>query len=134
MQVKFTIPGPPRGKARHRTMKSGISFNPKENVQYENLVKISYQQQVNRKMGEVIEADIWAYFPIPQSANKKKKEQMKIGQIRPTVKPDWDNIGKIICDALNNIAYSDDKIITDAAVHKRYSENPQVEVTFTEVM
>lgn len=133
MQVKFVIPGPPKGKARHRTMKTGISYNPQENVLYENLVKVSYQQQVKQMLGEVIEADIWAYFPIPKSASKKKHEQMERGEIRPTVKPDWDNIGKIVCDALSNIAYSDDKIITDATVHKRYSDNPRVEVTFTEV-
>ena len=54
-------------------------------------------------------------------------------KIRPTKKPDWDNIGKIICDSLNQIAYRDDAQIVDSQVRKFYSENPRVEVIIKEV-
>lgn len=53
---------------------------------------------------------------------------MLTGEIRPTKKPDWDNIGKVVCDALNKIAYDDDSCIVDGAVHKWYSEEPRVVV------
>ena len=46
--------------------------------------------------------------------------------IRPTRKPDFDNIGKVICDALNGIAYRDDAQIVDALVRKFYSDTPRV--------
>lgn len=39
----------------------------------------------------------------------------------PEVKPDWDNIGKLVSDALNGIAYSDDAHIVDACVKKRWA-------------
>lgn len=54
-------------------------------------------------------------------------------KIRPTKKPDWDNVGKIICDSLNNIAYHDDNQVVDAQVRKFFSENPRVEVTIRKV-
>ena len=53
---------------------------------------------------------------------------MAKGEIRPTVKPDWDNIGKIISDALNGIAYKDDAQVVSCTVEKRYSNTPCVEV------
>jgi len=38
------------------------------------------------------------------------------------VKPDWDNIGKLVCDALNRVAYRDDSQIDSGTVRKRYCE------------
>ena len=45
--------------------------------------------------------------------------------LRPTKKPDADNVVKIICDSLNKIAYYDDAQIVDVYFHKYYSENPR---------
>jgi Holliday junction resolvase RusA-like endonuclease len=56
------------------------------------------------------------------------------GIVRPTKKPDFDNIGKIICDALNKIAYDDDSQIVEANIYKVYADIPRVEVTLTEVV
>lgn len=53
--------------------------------------------------------------------------------IRPTKKPDMDNIIKIIADALNGIAYYDDSQIVDTAVRKFYSDEPRVVVKISEV-
>ena len=49
-----------------------------------------------------------------------------------TKKPDADNIGKVICDALNGTAYKDDACVTELDVAKRYcgkGEQSRVEVT-----
>lgn len=43
------------------------------------------------------------------------------------VKPDWDNIGKLVCDALNRVAYRDDSQIDSGTVRKRYCEPGEVE-------
>ena len=69
-----------------------------------------------------------AYFAIPKSFSKKKQQEAKDGLIRPTVKPDCDNIAKNINDALNGIVYPDDKQIIRLEVNKYYSENERVEV------
>ena len=53
---------------------------------------------------------------------------MIAGDIVPTKKPDFDNIQKIICDALNGVAYHDDSQIVKADIEKVYSTTPHVEV------
>lgn len=68
-------------------------------------------------------------MPIPKSTPKYKRPDMITGKTRPTVTPDWDNIGKLVCDALNGVAYDDDKVICEAAVYKKYSETPKTEIT-----
>jgi len=37
------------------------------------------------------------------------------------VRPDWDNVGKIVCDALNGVAWPDDARVVDAHVEKFYA-------------
>ena len=57
---------------------------------------------------------------------------MEAGLIRPTKRPDVDNVLKIVCDALNKIVYDDDACIVDAQVRKYYSANPRVEISIEE--
>lgn len=54
-------------------------------------------------------------------------------KIYPTVKPDTDNIAKSILDALNGIAYNDDKQVVTLIVQKWYAEVPSVSVMIKEV-
>lgn len=133
VKVEFDIPGPPYGKARHRTTRTGIQYTPQETVKYENLVKLCFVQ--NRggwelTLGPVFMA-ITAYYAIPKSASKKVRAAMIAGTIRPTKKPDRDNIEKIVSDALNEIAYKDDCQVVDGVFHKWYGEEPRVHVVLT---
>ena len=41
----------------------------------------------------------------------------------PTLKPDADNIAKAVCDALNGIAYKDDKQINCLTVDKVWADD-----------
>lgn len=76
----------------------------------------------------MLDMRILAYYGIPKSKSKKIKEQMAKGLLRPTKKPDMDNVVKVIADSLNTIAYRDDTQIVDCQCRKFYSENPRVEV------
>lgn len=49
------------------------------------------------------------YLPIPKSIPKYKKELMQAGQIRPTKKPDLDNLVKHFKDCANQILWDDDR-------------------------
>ena len=71
---------------------------------------------------------IYAYHPCNKSDSRPTVLRKLTGKLLPTKKPDWDNIGKIICDALNGIAYADDAQVTDGRVVKRYSAEPRVVV------
>ncbi len=134
--IKFTIPGPPIGKGRPKFTRCGSythTYTPPKTANYEMLVQWYFMQsQANKIIGSIV-ADIEAYMPIPKSTSKKQRAMMIGGIIRPAKKPDWDNIGKIICDALNKLAYDDDSAVVDGRVRKYYSDDPRVEVTLTEV-
>ncbi|WP_143287345.1 RusA family crossover junction endodeoxyribonuclease [Caloramator quimbayensis] len=131
--MKFIIPGEPKAKARPRmSTKTGIAYTPKETIQYENWVKTCFIEQGGNKIDGQISAKITAYYSIPKSTSKKKREEMLKGKIRPVKKPDVDNIVKSILDSLNKIAYDDDSQVVKCDVEKFYDENPRVEVELKE--
>lgn len=137
----FEVPGMPQGKARARTFYNSRlgrsqSITPEKTVLYENLVVQSYltaeikQKWLNK---EPLEIYIYAYFPIVKSATKKQRVLMANGELYPTKKPDADNIAKVICDALNGIAYHDDTQVVNLNVRKLYTEGePKVTVELYE--
>ena len=77
--------------------------------------------------GEVC-ADITAYYSIPRSATKKRRALMEANEVRPTKKPDADNVSKIILDALNGLAYHDDSQVVELTVKKKFALYPRVDV------
>lgn len=135
MVVKFTVLGEPKGKQRPRMTKMGHTYTPAETVEYENLVKMEYRRQCHDfRFGDQTPLDmrIIAYYSIPKSVSRKKRQDMIDHRIRPLKRCDWDNLGKLIADGLNNIAYKDDVQIVDAQVRKFYGEIPRVVVTIQE--
>lgn len=135
MRVYFVVPGAPQGKARARTVMNKYtgkihSYTPDKTAAYEEEVAIAYRSETDKGFGsDAIMMYIDAYYPIPKSFTKAKKKAAACGDLLPTVKPDIDNIAKIICDALNGLAFSDDKQIVYMLVKKAYSSAPRVEVT-----
>jgi Holliday junction resolvase RusA-like endonuclease len=130
--IKLTIPGEPCAKQRPRLGK-GYTYTPQKTVNYETLVRELYiLQNFRQKLEGELVMTVRAYFTIPKSASKKKAADMVAGRIRPTKRPDWDNVGKIISDALNGLAYHDDSQIVSATVEKWYSTEPRVEVELRE--
>lgn len=137
--VRFTVPGPPKGKARARTVRTKggqtFSYTPEGTVLYENLIKISFSQTGERpfRVEEYLRVAITAYYPVPKSTSKKKATEMIAGDIRPAKKPDIDNVIKSILDALNGVAYHDDTQVIAIAAEKRYSAEARVEVEISEI-
>lgn len=135
--ICFTVNGAPKGKGRPRFARSGnriITYTPPETVDYENVVKAAAMQAMRgRKPVDMpCEVRIMAVFPIPKSWSAAKKSQARLERILPAKKPDADNIIKIICDALNGIAWRDDSQVVRAFVSKCYDDKPRVEVTVME--
>lgn len=123
-------------QAKQRPRFNGkFAYTPKETVNYENWVKACYLEKYNNEkpFEKALEVNIIAFFEIPKSVSKKKKEQMLNNEINPTTKPDTDNIAKSILDSLNKIAYLDDKQVVDLRVRKQYAEVPSVSVWISEV-
>lgn len=127
--ISLIIPGEPVAKGRPRMTRAGITYTPEKTKGYENLVKMCYMEQGNKeKLEGELQVKIVACFKIPKSASKKNQTMMQLTEIRPTKKPDADNIMKIILDSLNKLAYDDDSQIVSASIDKIYDINPRVEV------
>lgn len=127
--IELMIPGKPMGKQRPRVMRNGITYTPKETVNYETLIKQLFAVGGHVGIFEgPLKMRVKAYFEISKSTPKKNIPLMIQGQIRPTKKPDMDNIIKIIADALNGIAYHDDSQIVQAYVEKFYDIKPRAEI------
>lgn len=133
MTFTFDIVGEPQGKGRPRFSTRGgfvKTYTPEKTASYENFVKVCYLNKYKgQKLDGDIIAEITAYFSIPKSFSKKKRSEAIEGKIKPTKKPDTDNIAKTILDSLNGIAFEDDKQVVALLVKKLYGEEAKVVVT-----
>jgi Holliday junction resolvase RusA-like endonuclease len=132
MNISLTIPGNPVGKQRARVCRTGHAFTPAKTVNYEALVKQIFAAKYPDFMpmsGPVrMILSIWL-MPSKETQRKIKKS---IARIYPIIKPDADNILKIVADALSGLAFVDDKQIISVYAEKKYSLKPCVEVILAE--
>lgn len=133
--IKFTVYENPFGKQRPRVNKrTGQIYTPKETVWFERQVELACMKAMKEADAvccppdKPVEMRIYAYFGIPQSWSKRKRELAAAGLLPVTTKPDIDNICKSILDACNGIVYPDDKQVTKVYLVKVYSTEPRVEV------
>lgn len=134
---EFEIPGEIVGKARPRmNTYTGKAYTPTKTKYYEYLIKKFFLDKYPDHVvlqEEAIKLTIIAYLDIPKSTSKKKREKMIRNEIRPTKKPDIDNIVKIILDGLNKLAYYDDTQVVELVVSKFYAEEPKVYVKIEKI-
>ena len=88
-------------------LRTGIAYTPKETVNYETFVKMLYLEKYagEKPFEGPVSMLISAFYQIPKSASKRRREAMARHHIPPTTRPDIDNIAKIIMDALAGVAY-----------------------------
>ena len=139
--LNFTVFGEVKAKQSVKIGRNGIKYTPADVKHYANEVRNSFLQAYPFWKAEWItdknvKMFIRIYLSIPKSFSKKKTQEAIIGAIRPTVRPDCDNIAKNICDALNGIAYPDDKQIVHLLVTKEYTdgaERAEIEIEVDEM-
>ena len=107
---QFIVPGAPRGKQRPKVTRNG-AYTPEETKRYEEKVLACYLNEYPRMkpIRNGVNVHITAFFEIPKSYGKARRERILNGLERPTKKPDADNIAKIILDALNGKVILDNK-------------------------
>lgn len=136
MTVFFNVPGVPMGKQRPRHNRyTNATYTPEKTKNRENEIVLYYRQKYcgyKFPKGSFLELSIVAYMPIPKRTPKAVKEKMRSNIIMPTVKPDGDNILKLVADALNGVAYDDDRQIVKMSVTKCYSETPSTAIFIRE--
>lgn len=136
MKILLTIPGEPKGKARPRfDSRSKRTYTPSATKEYEKLISDTYRLHYSGLAFPegALNLRIKAYFGVPKSDSAKTAIKKLANVIRPTKKPDMDNIVKIVADALNGVAFRDDAQIVDCMVRKFYSDSPRVEITIENI-
>lgn len=71
---------------------------------------------------------ILAAYKCPKSFSKIKERQALADEIKPTKKPDADNIAKIVLDGLNQVMWHDDNQVTRLEIEKTYSNKEYVDI------
>ena len=71
-------------------------------------------------------------FKPPESASKKRKEEMIWGKVPYIKRPDLDNLAKAVLDGLNEVAFKDDSQIIALNVSKEYAREDRIWVFIRE--
>lgn len=127
MNVEFLVPIVPIGKARARVTSRG-TFTPTKTRNAEAAVALIAKGAMKGRQiatGRVI-AVVEATMPIPASWTKGRRQDALASVLRPTGRPDADNISKLVLDACNGIVYADDSQIVDLTVTKFYGTVPGI--------
>ena len=131
-EINFTVPGLVQGKQRPR--RAGNikgTYTPAKTVNYETYIKelfaVKYPDFV--PIDGAVQMALLAYYPIPKSKSKYVKQEMASGARAPTVRPDIDNIIKIVMDALQGLAFMNDTQVVSVRGIKRYGDQPRLEIS-----
>lgn len=135
--IAFELHGEPVGWQRSGVRivrpKNGKEFatlyTPAETRKYEQALALAAKVAMRGRplVDGPVRLTVTAFMPIPRSWSRKKIDAALAGVVRPTVKPDWDNIGKVT-DALKDIVWNDDTQVVDGRVLKVYAERPRLRV------
>ena len=132
MRYTCIIPGDPVSKARPR-FSGGHAYTPVKTRRQEQLIAMRYRQAHGKLVTGAVLVEMTFYKPVPKSWSNARRMDALAGKERPTVKPDVDNLAKCVMDALNGVAWLDDKQVVGLVCYKAYSRAGCTEVTVTEL-
>lgn len=132
--ITICLQGAPQGKGRARAFVRGGRvghYTPQKTRSYESLIfGAAIDAMGNRApFDEAVSLTLRAIYPIPASWSERKRQRALVGEIKPTKKPDLDNVVKAWSDALNGVIYRDDCQIVYTVTEKRYGPQPLVVCT-----
>lgn len=129
------LAGPPRGWGRdgHTLIRPKdpkkpafiSTYTDPQTRSYQAMLKFAAETAMGPRplYGGALRVRINAIFEVPKSVSQKARGEMLSGIIRPTKKPDFDNLSKMV-DAFKGIIWTDDVQIVDGRVVKAYGEKP----------
>ena len=132
----INIPGRAVPQARPRFARHGgrvVTYEPKQCAYYKELVQYCAVHQCgltydNTLYAGPVEIIVTERREPPSRWSKAKRLLAFAGEIMPIVKPDTDNILKIIKDALTGLMWIDDAQVVSDKVAKVYADAANVEV------
>lgn len=110
---EITIQGKPVSKGRPRLGKGGNTYTPEKTKTAEHEIKLAWKSKYgDKQLSGPLRVTVCAAFLVPKSKSKKERESL-LDRKYKTERPDLDNIVKLVLDALNEVAYSDDGCVCD---------------------
>lgn len=118
------------GKQRPRAdYRNHRTYTPTKTLKAEKEVRDAWRAEYGETFAGhdgPVRMRISTYRPLAKSNPKYWEGRSDMG------KPDWDNLGKLACDALNGIAFKDDSQVDMGAVTKRprspYGTKPRIDI------
>jgi Holliday junction resolvase RusA-like endonuclease len=135
--VNYIVYGEPVGKGRPRFARRGTfvsTYTPQKTKTYEDEIRMmaTAAMGASEPLDTPVTVAIYIRVGIPASYSKQKRKDALSGVLKPTKKPDLDNVAKCFLDSMNEIVYLDDKLVVNLHVTKVYAETPAVEVMVKE--
>ena len=124
MTYELEIEGKIVGKERPRVnLYNGKVYTPNKTKYYENYIRECFCIKYPRfeQIEGRVSIEIIAYRQIPKNTSKANTLNMLQDITSPTIKPDIDNIGKVVLDALNKFAFKDDNQVCKFSIQKKYA-------------
>jgi len=121
-EVKIRAIGKERPQAgKNRRTGRTIIFTPKKTKGAEKVIGYAARREFREPWDGPIRVDIIATFADPKRTPYEWC----------TETPDADNIAKLVCDAMNRIAYHDDAQVCALGIEKRWGLTDKINVTVT---
>jgi len=111
MKMTFIVEGDPIGKERARKGRGGHWYTPDKTREYEQRIKMAYLKATGfkRMSPPAISVRVHCFFASKQHS-------------------DPDNVQKLVLDALQKLAYMNDRHVASSNTHQYDSERPRIEV------
>ena len=128
-RVTFEVEGKPVPKARARVVTKGkrrFAFTPKKVKDWETVVKKEAEKHFEMPFTRPVMVSLTFYLHRP----KTRRLDFWV-----TTTPDLDNLEKSVLDGLNEVAYTDDKLVVVKSSSKRYVTDgvPRVRITVASI-
>ena len=135
--IEFYIYGVPVPEGRARFTKAGGTYTPAKTRAFKKHVHLAalsatIEAGLFGPLAGAIRMTLDFTLPIPPSWTKRKQDQAAAQFLRPTGKPDTDNLAKAVMDGCNEVLYFDDAQIVSLSIRKRYGLVPHVCVIIDE--
>ena len=132
--IQFIIPGKAQPQERPKFSRFGKgvrAIDPPKSRAYKELVKlVAWQNKPSEPIQEPIKLSVDIYIVPPKKYHTKPKQALiASGEMRPTTKPDIENLLKGIMDGMTGIIYRDDSLVVELVARKFYDMTPRAEVT-----
>lgn len=122
--VRITVPGPPVPKARPRIGKNGHAYTPARTRAYEQEVQAAWLEAGRPRLPDgPFAAVVELVVQRPAAHYRTKARLLRAGAPPIPLRLDADNALKGLLDALNGLAFTDDRWAADIRARKRWADD-----------